>query len=324
MLAPAVRANVDATLGLVGLVYTVERERWFLGEIRAAWRRLEPHLQARHLAELDGIADGAGLPREDVRLANVFPELFHCSGFALFGTATASGEMLHGRVLDYMTEIGLQRTAVLLVQAPRDALAFANVGYAGFAGSVTGANERGLSIGEMGGRGEGAWDGEPMAFLLRRALEEAPDLEAALRIYKNAARTCEYFYVLAHGPTRRAVGLAAWPARLEILAPGVAHELLPNAVPDAVLLSAGGRYEELVRRVRAGHGGFDPERALRLMDPGVAMGSNLHDALFAPERGELWIAHAPLRGSGPAAREPYTRVDLPKLFAAARARGSER
>jgi isopenicillin-N N-acyltransferase-like protein len=254
--------------------------------------------------ELDGIADGAGLPREEVRLANVFPEFFHCSGFALCGTATASGEMLHGRVLDYMTEIGLQRSAVLLVQAPHEALAFANVGYAGFAGSVTGANERGLSIGEMGGRGEGDWDGEAMAFLLRRTLEEAPDLDAALRIYKEAARTCEYFYVLAHGSTRRAVGLAAWPARLEIFAPGVAHALLPHAVPDAVLLSAGGRYEELVRRVRLGFGHFEPASALRLMDPGVAMGSNLHNALFAPESGELWVAHAPLRGGGPAARQP--------------------
>ena len=41
------------------------------------------------------------------------------------------------------------------------------VTYAGFIGSVTGMNAERVSIGEMGGRGMGHWDGTPMALLVR-------------------------------------------------------------------------------------------------------------------------------------------------------------
>ena len=60
--------------------------------------------------------------------------------------------------------------------APEGKRAFVNVGYAGFVGSVTGMNEAQVSLGEMGGRGEGHWDGVPMANLMRRGLEECGSL----------------------------------------------------------------------------------------------------------------------------------------------------
>ena len=41
---------------------------------------------------------------------------------------------------------------------------------------------------------------------------------------------------------------------------GESHPLLPEAVPNAVVLSAGDRYKELARRVQAGLGTFDAER----------------------------------------------------------------
>ena len=49
------------------------------------------------------------------------------------------------------------------VIAPEGRIPFVTIGYAGFTGSVSGMNARGISLGEMGGRGEGQWDGVPMA-----------------------------------------------------------------------------------------------------------------------------------------------------------------
>ena len=60
--------------------------------------------------------------------------------------------------------------------------------------------------------------------------------------------------------------------------------MLPQAVKDAVLLSAGDRYEELVRRVQDAHGKLDADSALHLMDRPVAMKSNLHTVLFETAR----------------------------------------
>ena len=72
-----------------------------------------------------------------------------------------------------------------------------SLGYAGFIGTVTAMNEKGLAIGEMGGRGEGDWDGMPMSFLLRDVMERADTVEEALAILRAAPRTCEYYYVLS-------------------------------------------------------------------------------------------------------------------------------
>jgi hypothetical protein len=55
------------------------------------------------------------------------------------------------------------------------------------------------------------------------------------------------------------------------VAMGESHPRLPHAVKDAVLLSAGDRYEELVRRTQAGHGKITAEWALSLMNLGVAL-----------------------------------------------------
>ena len=60
-----------------------------------------------------------------------------------------------------MRGIGLEQNAVVIVHQPDKGYAWVNVGYAGFIGSVTAMNEKGIAIGEMGGRGYGNWDGRP-------------------------------------------------------------------------------------------------------------------------------------------------------------------
>ncbi|HEY2156959.1 MAG TPA: C45 family peptidase, partial [Isosphaeraceae bacterium] len=88
----------------------------------------------RFFAELRGVADGAGLPVEDVTVANFIPEMFHCSGFALAGSATKDGTLYHGRILDYGCDWKLQEHAILTVAEPDGKIPFVNVTYAGFIG----------------------------------------------------------------------------------------------------------------------------------------------------------------------------------------------
>ena len=169
----AVEANrcVDSVLHVVGTVETIRGGTWFRKKLDDAAARLAPHIPERHLRETEALAASLHLDPRLVAVVNVFPELFHCSGFAVAGTATTDGTLYHGRVLDYMTEIGLQDAAAAFVVAPEGQIPFVTVGYAGFIGSVSGMNAQGISLGEMGGRGEGQWDGVPMATLMRRAME---------------------------------------------------------------------------------------------------------------------------------------------------------
>jgi outer membrane lipoprotein-sorting protein len=63
----------------VGVGSSFVKGKWFFGEIEAAHARLAPYISPRMYAESDALADAVGLSREEVRLANFFPELFHCS-----------------------------------------------------------------------------------------------------------------------------------------------------------------------------------------------------------------------------------------------------
>jgi len=307
------RRLADTVLYVVGLYYSVSQKKWYLDVMRGAFRRLKPHIPAEYLEEMQGLADGSGMPLEEVQLANVFPALFHCSGFAVFGKATAGGTLYHGRVLDYMTEVGLQRDAVVFVVRKKGAIPFANAGYAGFVGSVSGMNAEQVAFGEMGGRGEGLWDGTPMPILMRMGLERARSLAEAMRIFREAKRTCEYYYVISDGKIPSAVGVGATPESIEFIKPGQAHPKLPTPVEDTVLLSAGSRYGELAKRVREQFGRIDEQAALALMRRPVAMRSNLHDVLFVPQQLVFHVADA--RGREPACDQPYVRYDLKAVLA---------
>ncbi|GMV97191.1 MAG: peptidase C45 [Phycisphaerae bacterium] len=318
LLKDQIREMVQKTLLIARTSDIIRKENPFAGSIEEAFKRTEKFTPPRYLKELEGLAKGAGLPVRSVQASNIFPELFHCSGFALSGEATKDGELLHGRVLDYMTEIGLQDQAVVFVCKPAGYHAFINVGYSGFIGSVTGMNEKGVSFGEMGGRGEGQWDGVPMGYLMRMGMEQADDLDEAVRIFREARRTCQYYYVIADGNRRDAVGLACEPDRFEVIRMGAAHAQLPRPVKDTVLMSAGDRYDHLVDRVKEKYGQFTPDLGEWLMTRPVAMSSNLHCVLFKPKTGDVWFANAgnPRQSEKfQACWQPYRHLNLRKLLA---------
>ena len=153
-----------------------------------------------------------------------------------------------------------------------------------------------------------------MAFLVREVLQTASTLDEAVAVFRDNPRTCEYYFVISDGKTNRAVGLATDWQSMTVVQPGEKHPRLPHPVKDAVLLSAGERYELLVKRVKEQFGRIDAQTAIHLMDRPVAMSSNLHDALFEPASTRLWVANAS-RDCKPAATQPYHAFQLTELLA---------
>jgi hypothetical protein len=312
LLKKEISGLVDRILYGAGVGSSFDKGRWFFGEIESAQKRLARFMDERYVREMDAMASAAGLRREEVRLANFFPELFHCSGFALFGKATEGGRMYHGRVLDYLRGLGLEQNAVVMIMQPDRGNAWVNVSYAGFVGSVTAMNEKHVAIGEMGGRGQGRWDGKPMAELLREVMEKANTLDEAVEIMRKGPRTCEYYYVISDAKTKRAVGIAATPDKFETILPGQKHPMLPHGIEDTVLMSAGDRYEELSKRVQSEYGKLDSEKARELMKRPVCMPSNIHCALFEPDTLDFWVANAD--SQNPAAHTRFTHYNLAELL----------
>ena len=311
--------------------------------------QLRPHIPPRFLEEMRGLSDGAGVDYADIEAGNLFPAAFHCSGIALKGKATKDGELYHVRILDYMTQLGLQDQALVIIHEPDGMTPWLNVGFAGFIGSVTGMNAQQVAIGEMGGRGLGYWNGVPMPLLIRDALERASSLEEAVAIFETSKRTCEYYYVISDGKSQDARGLWTTPEVCEVVRMGESFGLLENLRPhkgaaggkafargvtvdakphsvlfkaegkvtgflalppeDTLVLSGPDRYRCFMDRLTPRYGEVDEQVLMELVKRPVSMKSNLHVAIFHPEPLEVWVAVAASDGS-PACDQPYYRYSL--------------
>ena len=310
LLKEKARKLTDRVLYVVGGADTVRSDEWFLDRMEEIHRRVAPHTPQRFFDEIDALAKAAELSQRDGRLANLFPERFHCSGVAVRGKASKDGRVYHARVLDYMRDINLQGAAAVQVFVPDEHFAWMSLGYAGFVGTVTAMNEKGLAVGEMGGRGEGDWDGIPMSLLLRDIMERAATVEQAVEILRAAPRTCEYYYVLSD-KSRSMAAVRATAKELLVLRPGEQHPLLPTVPEDTVLISGDQRAKVLSRRIQESYGQIDAKAMIEIIKRPVAMNSNLHNAIFVPESLDMWFADAGRRT--PACDERYACCNLAAL-----------
>lgn len=193
---------------------------------------LMSYVPEHFIEEMKGVADGSGIHLRKIFTLNLFPEMFHCSGIAVSGEASKNGELYHVRVLDYSLGKNLQSTSVLQIVEPENGLAFLNVSYAGFIGTVTGMNQEKIALGEIGGLGYGSWQGMPMAFLLREILQKATSLDEVKTMLQTSPRTCEYYYVFSDGKTKESIGVYATTHQLQWISPGDSYALIaPSNLP---------------------------------------------------------------------------------------------
>ncbi|MES2344460.1 MAG: C45 family peptidase [Chlamydiota bacterium] len=280
------------------------------------------HTPNPFIEEIRGMAAGSNIPFIKLLILNLFPEMFHCSGLVAFNDATKNGEFYHVRVLDYSIGKNLQETAVLIVAEPERKIPFVNVSYAGFIGSITGMNLEQISVGEIGGKGYGSWEGMPMAFLMRELLENADSLEIAKQIFSETKRTCEYYYVVSDGKTQDAFGAYATKEVLQFIEPSTLYTIHSIEHPegksfdqpkDCVALSGVDRYPVLRERIMEHYGAIDELVLQEIIKRPVSMESNLHNVIFLPKELKLLVAHAGKNGE-PACDEPYTLFSLEELL----------
>ncbi len=165
-----------------------------------SWNNTQRFTHQRYIDEMNGIADGAGIPRLDIYRINMIAELIkaQCSIIGANGLATMQslhGRLVHLRTLDGMggPTMPIKDYAVVTVYHPTDGgPAVANFGWVSFVGSVTG-------FGEFIGVGEKYWGshnssvmslyGEAWTFVTRDLLLTRSYAEA-LQTLRAANRTC--------------------------------------------------------------------------------------------------------------------------------------
>ena len=179
---------------------------WWLDN---AWKQAMPFIPPEYLEELRGLSDGSGVALQELYRLHAIPDrTYSCASLAAWGRATTGGRLIHVRNLDWNIHAGIQQFATVFVVHPIGQHAFVNIGWAGFIGTLTGVNDAQLSVGQIGAKTtDTTLRGEPMAFVMRRVLERANDLEEAATVVREAPRTVGVNYVFADAKARRAIVL---------------------------------------------------------------------------------------------------------------------
>ena len=149
---------------------------------------------------LEMLGDGAG----EILSALAGTQTMSCSMFAVWGTRTVDGKCFSMRNLDWISQSGIHAERLITVCRPSGGNAFISAGYAGVIGCLSGMNEKGISLSEVGAfsvREE--LDGIPWTLMARQVLEESDTLDAAVAIIRKSRHTLGYNYLVADGDPER-------------------------------------------------------------------------------------------------------------------------
>ncbi len=160
-----------------------------LQHARETAKTFEASLPHDVLAEMHALADAAEVSYDDILLANSFLDLDPsalCSTFFVGAGRTQQTVPLLGRTLDFPAYGLAGRYDLLLHVRKSGKVPFVAIGWPGMVGVVSGMNAAGLAVTmNISYTGNQIPGGYPVTLLVRRILEEAETLDAALQILGN-------------------------------------------------------------------------------------------------------------------------------------------
>ncbi|NLH15039.1 MAG: hypothetical protein GX455_00525 [Phycisphaerae bacterium] len=303
----------------------MEAKPEMLDEVYAATK---PHIPPHFTEEMQGLAEGAGIPLQTVIRCQMIGEAseWHCSLFGAWGKATASdGHTYQLRALDYNIHAEIQRFPTIIVHVPKQGHPFANIGWAGIIGSVTGISSVPLAISEIGDDYDAAndsFDGIPFQFLLRDILQFDENLDAAITRVKNARRTTSLMYAIGDGRKGRVKALQTSRTLCNIfdwdnLEPNVqTHPRLEDVVYWGMSWNVPRYDQPLHDQLKVHYGRINAPVVIENILPTVRTG-NLQVAIYDLTALKIWTANARAEGeSGPlnAYERTFIEVDMKTVF----------
>ncbi|XP_070543586.1 protein dcd1A-like isoform X1 [Ptychodera flava] len=288
------------------------------------------------LDEMKGLADASGIDYKKIERIHMLGEITKgtCSMFGAWGKAVPSTEsVLQLRALDWSADGPFKNHVQVTVYHPNkdgsNGHAFANVGWTGWLGSVTGMSEQQLAISEIGVvDGDETWGSEsrfgvPFTYLLRDILQFDVTVDDSINRISNAHRTCDLLMGVGDGKlgTFRGVQYSAGVSNFyddkNMLPIGEWHPRMEGLV----YWSRGWVHKDWVsvlgRQLKKYHGNITAENTIRDVVSIVQSGDQ-HAAIYDFKNNLMYVANARKDGaSGPeyAYDRPFVRLDMTKLFA---------
>jgi hypothetical protein len=263
-----------------------------------AWHMMARYAPHEDLEEMAGLAAGSGVALDRIHRMHAIPDVGEtsCSGLVAKGGATTDGHVYQLRILDYGANFNLQRRPLITVYRPttENANPYVTIGWAGFVGAISGVNEKGVALSEMGfGNPPGeTLAGTPMPFLLKNVLRYADAAEDGAAIIRAARRTNSYVYFL--GDKRNdPIGMITSAQRCLAYRANDSDTLAVNgkSMPQFHDVVYGGHYEDKqAQLVHDLQGKFDVATIQELARQ-IAMKSNLQTVIYDLTADKIWVAN---------------------------------
>jgi hypothetical protein len=169
--------------------------------------------------------------------------MYGCSQFAAVNTATASGNLVHGRNMDLPMTDSVVQMPLVIVRQPEGKLRFVTMAWPASICTWTGINEAGLVIAIndhlcLPDPEVYNLDGVPHLQMFTKIMMEAQDLDQALEIVDaHQASGCSHFF-MSHGPSKDAlvIEITANHTQVRYLENDVVfatnHFLMPGVMDD--------------------------------------------------------------------------------------------
>ena len=321
----------------IGYLYEKALSKFHFEELfDEVYERMRPFMPEEYVQEMHGLAHGSRLPLRIIHGIHVLPEIGEwggkrkikdvvkrmmagemgtsCSNLCASGSSTADGSMYSARLLDW----GLHRISrlhqypLITIGKPEKGNIYCNIGWVGFLGAISGMNDKGITLGEMG-YGDPAGEtlrGKPMPFLLRDVLTYAQNLKDVRRIIETSPGTNAFVFLMTDGKTREGEIYIREHNRFKVEKPGKDIEDRNNKVPGIKDIVYGGHYNDRMNaQLTAHHGKLTPEILMKEIIPAIAMPSNFQNVVYDPVHLRFWVANAKDKETR-AADQEYTFFDL--------------
>ena len=172
------------------------------------WNEIKDYVPQEYKDEMQGMADGSGLPFLNISIMNIMIDWFHCCEAATWGPATSDGKLIHMRSFDWSMEMidpitgaSMRENQILMVRDPENGYASLEPSFSGLIGGPGGINENGMGIGILCSYcfdeiNSTHAEGIPVTFRIKMVLDQAFNAYEAVAIM-NSNTTCGYNFIIS-------------------------------------------------------------------------------------------------------------------------------
>jgi len=306
----------------------------------------KPFTRPDFYQEMQGLADAAGVDFKTIRRIHMIGELTKgsCSMYGAWGQATASldGALLQLRALDWDTDGPFKNHPQITVYHgngdDQTGYTWANIGWSGWIGSITGLSENQLGMSEIGVSypdsdfGKEYREGIPFTNIIRDVLQFDTTIDAAKHRLSTSNRTCDLILGVGDGKQSGGfTGTAYSGSEIHFYSDtnnhpvGDWHPLIQNVVYYGMDWLCPSYTSVLGRQLQHYHGNITAENTIYNITAIVQTG-DLHAAIYNLRDLSLHVANARADGEhGPrmAYDRQFSRIDMAAMFKVAQPSADE-